>query len=360
MKTKVKSFSTYMLMMMFGVALSACATTPKTDDAMMQKMAAIEKQEKSLEAQKQMLDQKEMDMTQKQGMMSSDLFPPNAKPGECYARIFIPSKYTFETETVLTHDPQENVSIIPARYETVQETVVVKEASTKLVVEPAQYKWVEETKVVSPAKTTLVAVPAVYETVSERVLVREAHTEWKKGTGPIQKVNETTGEIMCLITEPAVYKTIHKQVLKTPATTREVTQPAVTKIIKKRVMVTPPVTKEIVIPAEYGKVNVTKMVSSATSQKTTKPAVYQTVQRRVMTSPGHLEWAQILCETNMTQVKISQVQRALLKAGYNPGSIDGVIGTDTMNAVNKFQAAKKLAVTKYLTIETLQALSVDM
>ena len=121
------------------------------------------------------------------------------------------------------------MSIIPAQYKTVEETVLVKEASSKLVVEPAQYKWVEETKMVAPAKKQLVQVPAVYETMTEKILVRKAHTEWKIGKGPIQKVDETTGEIMCLVTEPDVYKTISKQILKTPATTREVIQPKVYK-----------------------------------------------------------------------------------------------------------------------------------
>jgi hypothetical protein len=38
--------------------------------------------------------------------------------------------------------------------------------------------------------------PAVYETVKEKVVDRPAYTVWKKGTGPIQKVDYATGEIM--------------------------------------------------------------------------------------------------------------------------------------------------------------------
>jgi len=315
--------------------------------------------EKSAEQAQFELEEQQRSMGQEK-LVTTDLFPPNAKPGECYARIFIPSKYTYETETVLVHDPKETIKIIPARYETVEETVLVKEASTRLVVEPAQYKWVEETKIISPAKTKLVQVSAVYKIVKEKVLVREAHTEWKKGIGPIQKLNETTGEIMCLITEPDVYKTITKQVLKTPATTREIIKPAVTKTIRTRTMVSAPVTKEIDIPAEYGKIKVTQIVSPATSETIIQPAIYDTVRRRVMTNAGHLDWTQILCKTNMTEVKITEIQQALSKAGYDPGPIDGEIGAETMSAVNKFQANKKLAVTKYLTFETLQALNVNM
>lgn len=51
----------------------------------------------------------------------AELLPPNAKPGECYARIFVPPTYRPETEQVLKRDASERVEIIPARYENVTE-----------------------------------------------------------------------------------------------------------------------------------------------------------------------------------------------------------------------------------------------
>ena len=53
------------------------------------------------------------------------------------------------------------------------------------------------------ASTRLETVPAQYETVTEEVLVRPAYTTWKKGTGPIQRIDQATGEIMCLVEVPA-------------------------------------------------------------------------------------------------------------------------------------------------------------
>lgn len=185
------------------------------------------------------------------------------------------------------------------------------------------------------------------------------HVEWKKGTGPIQKVDETTGEIMCLVKEPAVYKTVTKRVLKTPATTREVITPAKYKTVKRKVMTSPPETKTIEIPAEYNTVKVTKLVEPAKTVFRAIPAEYQTVDRKVMVSPGRLEWQQILCQTNMMPDRITEIQRALKNAGYDPGRMDGVIGSETMAAVNKYQADKKLLVSKYLTLETLESLGVS-
>ena len=57
---------------------------------------------------------------------------------------------------------------------------------------------------------------------------------WKKGTGPIQRIDESTGEIMCLVEVPATYKTISKEVLVSPATTRTVEIPAVYKTVSVR------------------------------------------------------------------------------------------------------------------------------
>jgi inosine/xanthosine triphosphate pyrophosphatase family protein len=54
-------------------------------------------------------------------MEGGELLPPNAKPGECYARVFVPPTYKTETAQVITREASERVEIIPARYEKVTE-----------------------------------------------------------------------------------------------------------------------------------------------------------------------------------------------------------------------------------------------
>ncbi len=289
--------------------------------------------------------------------VATSLYPPNAKPGECYARVLIPAKYKIVTEKVLVKEPSERIEVIPAKYKWVTKKVLVKEATTKLVTIPPVYETVHEKLLVKPESEKIITVPPVYETVTEKVLVKPAQTVWKKGRGPIEKVDGATGEIMCLVEIPAVYKTITKRVLKTPATTKRVKVPAVYKKVTKRVVKTPATTKTVPVPAVYKTVRVKELVSPAKIKKIPIPAQYQTVTKKVKVSDATLKWQPILCKTNFNTDLIKALQKALAKRGFDPGPIDGVYGWRTKAAVNRFQKANSLS-TGALTIETLKALGI--
>lgn len=194
--------------------------------------------------------------------------PPNAKPGECYAKVLIPAVTRFESEDVLVKpEHEELVRIIPARY----------------------------------------------EIETEQVLVKPARQFWKKGEGPIQRVDEATGEILCLVEEPAVYKTVEKRTLVEPER------------------------------PEYR----------------TVPAQYETVTREVVVEQERLAWQRILCQTNVTPRIIVKLQSALAQAGYSPGNIDGQLGTQTLDAMSKYQRDKGLA-SRGLTYETIESLGIEL
>ena len=431
---------------------------------------------------------------------------PNAKAGECYAKVIIPAEYKTETQTVTVKEASSKIEIIPAKYEWVEEKVLVKEASKKLVpvpatyttvtekvlvtpaekiwtkgssknaaranpsilsgavanglnladakvgncyaeyhipaqyktetqqvlkteasqkieIVPAKYEWKEEKVLVKEASSKLIEVPAVYETVTEKVLVKPATTEWKKGRGPVERIDNSTGEIMCLVEVPAVYKTVSKRVLKSPTTTKKVEIPAEYKIQKVRKLVTPPqekkieipatyetvtkrvktadekvmwavrgsnidgkatgaslclkeiqavykavkqkkvktpaTTKVIEVPAEYKVVKKRKLASAATEKKIEIPAKTETVSRKVKVSEESMQWRPVLCETNMKETTITDIQRALKKAGHNPGTIDGIIGRQTLDAVDAYQRANGLP-RGGLTLQTLEKLGVKI
>jgi len=239
--------------------------------------------------------------------------PPGAKAGECYARVLIPPKYQTNTVRVLSRQASEKIETIPAKYEVVEEKVVVKQASKRIEEVPAEYNWVEE-----------------------KVLVEPARTEWKKGRGLIEKVDNTTGEIMCLVEIPASYQTVRRQVLVKPAGTREVE-----------------------IPAEYQTIKVTKMVSPPQVKRTPIAEEYETVTRTEKVSEGYMEWKRVLCETNITSDVVAKIQDALMKAGHNPGAINGVMGSATQAAIMSYQKQKGLAQGE-LTYETIESLGVKI
>ena len=436
------------------------------------------------------------------------LTPPDAKAGECYAKVVIPAKYKTVEERVLVQEASNSISIVPAKYEWVDEKVEVTPASTKLKIIPATYKkvtevievkpetlaWkvslkrhaapvskeilvaaklkgvdldntkpntcykeyftpeayksveeevvlqkattktklipakyemVEKTIEVTPASQKTLTIPATYEFKEEKVLIEKEKTVWKKGKNPAQKLDGATGEIMCLVKVPAKYKTIRKKVVKTPATTKIVEIPAVTKTIKvkklvseaktetidipevkstiqksvldkkesfswvrvgdnverglsytghkiclvkenaktrkitKTVLDVPASTKEIKIEPTYKTVKVKKLVEKAQEIKTPIEAVYKQVEKKVKVSDSHQSWERILCQTNMNQNVILQIQKALKAKDYNPGKIDGVLGRDTRLALDKYQRDNSLA-TGGITYETLKALSVEL
>jgi hypothetical protein len=297
--------------------------------------------------------------TATRGFQGEELLPPNPKAGECYARVHVPATYKTVQETVLKKQASERLEVIPARYEWVQETVMVKGPSERLEIVPAKYGWVDETVLVRQESTRIEQLPPVYETVTERVVDMPAHTVWKKGTGPIQRLDFHTGEIMCLVEIPATYKTVTRRVLAQSATTREVLIAAEYDTVRRREMTEPPSVRKIEIPAEYTSVKVRKLVSSAQTRAIPIPAEYQTVTRREKVTEGGMDWRRIMCETNITSDVVMSIQRALQSAGHNPGRIDGVIGAETASAIRAYQKTKGLPV-GHLTYETLERLGVKL
>nr|VFK55363.1 MAG: Putative peptidoglycan binding domain-containing protein [Candidatus Kentron sp. TC] len=485
----IRKISVAMSALIATSLVGGCATTPPPESK--PEPAAIEKN------------------NQPRAKVGEELLPPNAKPGECYARVWVEPTYVTRTKEVLVKEAGERIDVIPAKYEWGEETVEVSAASSRLVetpavygtetesvlvqaatrewltdrkssaapasqevldrakghgidldgaksgmcfhehylpagyretmteveispasedisIIPAKYRTAEKRVLVKEASQRVVEVPAVYETVTERIIDKPAHTVWKKGTGPIQKIDEATGEIMCLVDVPATYKTIAKRVIKTPATTKVIEipaeyktekvrelvsgpqevrkpiparyakvkgkekisdgrlvwhevhdkthpkstrtgakiclieQPARYKDVARKVIKTPAATKTIEIPAKYKTIKVRKLVSAPQEKRIEIPAKYKTVTLRELQEDGHMEWRSILCEVNMTPGRIVRIQKALKKAGFDPGPIDGNVGGRTMAAVNAFQKAKGLPVDRYLNAKTVKALGVSL
>ncbi len=340
--------------LLLGAGACTTAETPRIAE-LEQQLSSTKQQKSSLEAELAALKTRPANF----GASDEPLLPVQAKAGECYARVFVPPSYQTKTEQHLKAEASERVEIIPAKYGMAEQRVLVKEATERLEVIPATYRTVQEQVLVSEESERIETVPAVYGTETERVLVKPAYTTWKKGRGPIEKVDDATGEIMCLVTVPAEYKTVTKRVLKTPATTRSVKIPAQYKTVTRRVVDKPATTRVVKIPAEYSTVKVQKLVEPAKERRISIPAEYQTVSKTEKTSDGHMEWRPILCETNVTRDIVSRLQQALRAKGHNPGRVDGVLGAQTMAAVKSFQRSKGLP-SGELTMETLKALDVNL
>ena len=433
------------------------------------------------------------------------LLPPNARAGECYAKVMVPAVYKTVDENVLVADASQKIEVIPAKYEWTEVSVPVQQESEKLVSVPAkfesieekveieaahtewrvgpgkkaraadgqmvatalalglpkvakqgqcfnefyqpvqfksetekllkkaasekittsdpEFEWVEEKVLVKEASEKLVEVPAQYDVITEKVLESPAYTTWKKGRGLNEKVDNATGEIMCLVEVPAKYKSLEKKVLKTPVTIKKVEIPAEYKTIKVRKLVKPaqetrtaiqaeyqtvekrrkvsnaklswePVgaagdgkatgktlclaevpakhkaitkhvikekatIKKVAVPAKIKTVRMSKLVAPPSENRIPIPAKHQIVPKRTKVSAAQLEWRPVLCETNTTRELVVQIQSTLEMAGFNPGAVDGALGNATMRAIDAYQRKHNLP-HGGLTLQTIEKLGIKV
>ncbi|EDM24300.1 hypothetical protein CMTB2_02253 [Caminibacter mediatlanticus TB-2] len=295
------------------------------------------------------------------------LLPPQAKPGECFARVVIPPKYEYQKVKVLVDEGGERVVTIPPKYRWVTKKVLVREAGEKLITIPPVYKTVTEKVLVSPeTEKEVVVKPAKYKWVTEKVMVEPAHTVWKRGASLYEgknnqildkKFNPETGEIMCLVEVPAKYKYIKKRIMVEPPVVKKVKVPAVYKTITKRVLVKPAQTKVVKIPAVYKTIKVRELVEPAKVVREPIPPKYAYITKRVKVRDIEYKWMPIICKTNLTPGLVKKLQTKLKKLGYYKGPIDSIYGPKTQKAVNEYQKDKGLA-QGALTIETAKSLNI--
>lgn len=322
----------------------------------------------------------------------------NALVGACYKEYYVPASYSTTEKDVLVKEAFEVINVTGAQFKEGVETVVVKQASQEKVYFAAEYQTVEETIEVEPAKTI-----------------------WKKGDGPITRIDNSTGEIMCLVEVPARFETFKTTTLKTPSRIDLVNVAEESKSIKVSMLAADAAIEKVAQPAQYKKVTITtkssdptfswraagekgngqftgsqiclkgqpaqytnvkklviasaaaveeqkvvevtksvsvsSVVTEAQEVKTVVPAVYGTVEKRSRVASERLEWRSVLCKTNMNKGLNNDIQVALKEQGFYAGPIDGIWGRGTMNGIEAFQKKNGLA-TGGLTIDALEKLGV--
>ena len=274
---------------------------------------------------------------------------PDAKPGECYAKVITPPTFDIDTEEVIIQEASERIETIDAEYKTVEKTLLVKEAAEELRVVEASFSTEIEQLEVRPAENQwtssvggqiLPASPGVleqiassgvdldsvapgtcfteyyigaqYETQTEQVLVKEASEKITIVPAQFETVEERI-EVKEASTEvvdvPAIYRTESESVLVEPA--RNVWQhcglqertdrtageimclvrvPERFETLTKTVLDQAATTKTISIPAVYETIQVQRLVAPATEIREEIPAEYQTVSMRKKVSEPKFFW----------------------------------------------------------------------
>ncbi len=281
---------------------------------------------------------------------TAPLTPPDAKPGECYAKVVLPATYETVQEQVMVKEPSESISIIPAKYDTVKAEIEVIPETHKLTPIPATYKEKVETIVVKPAmltwKTsldedakpvspTLLSVltssgidtqnakpgdcfreyytPRKFKKVSEEILVQGEHNKTEVIPPAFETVEKTIivkPAFKRLVDVPAVYEEIEEKVLLSPEKTMWkkgknpaqklsgatgeimclVKVPAKYKTIKKKVLKEPATTSIEEVPAETKTIEVKKLLSDARIKQTPQDAIYISAEKTVLEKEPQFTW----------------------------------------------------------------------
>ncbi len=278
------------------------------------------------------------------------LTPPDAKPGECYARVMSPAKYETVEEKVVVKEATEEISIVPAEYETVDQEVEVIPESKKLIPVPATYKEVIETIEVKPATRTWMTslkkkalpvnkvlldaikaqgialdkatanscfkeyfTPATYKVAEEDFLVQKERNETEvlpANFDTKEQTIEVSPAAKKIVQIPAEYEYVEEQVLieeaktvwkkgqnpaqKLSGATGEimclVKVPAKYKTIKKLVVKSPARTEIQEVEAQTQTLAVQTVVSEPIVKQTLLPAVYTALEKSVLETPASFKW----------------------------------------------------------------------
>ena len=278
------------------------------------------------------------------------LTPPDAKPGECYAKVVLPAEYEAVEEQVMVKEPSESISIIPAEYDTVKAEVGVIPETHKLTPVPANYKEVVETIVVKPAilswKSSLnedanpvspvlltavtssgvdiqnaqsgdcfreYYIPRKFKKISEEILVQGEHNETEVIPPEFETIEKTIivkPASKKLVDVPAVYEEVEEKILIAPEKTMWkkgqnpaqklsgatgeimclVKVPAKYKTIKKRVLKEPATTRIEEIPAGTKTIEIKKLLTDSQVKNTPVDAVYISAEKTELEKEAQFAW----------------------------------------------------------------------
>ncbi len=283
---------------------------------------------------------------------------PNARPGQCFARIVTPAQYEKVPETVVVQEGFEQMRAVQPEFRETMSEVMVKEAGVQYVVRQPRYEVRQEQVMVKPGHERLVIEPARFEYVTETIQVGEPRMMWKPGANlsNTQRVDARTGQVYCLVEVPGKTQTITKRVMVQPEQMRRETVDAQFINISKQVLVDRGGVEEVPVAPEFRSIPVKELVAPGRAERSVVAPKTSTVERTVLRAAEKFEWVEVLCETNATTGSISDAQKALATRGFYKGPIDGILGPKTQAALNAFQSSNGLPHQGYVTIDTLRML----
>ncbi len=287
--------------------------------------------------------------------------PPNARAGECFARIMIPAQYKTQYKNVVVEEGGQRIEVSDARFAAQNEQILIRDAGVRYAVRQPIYKAVHERVMVRPGYERLAVEQAQYRTVSEEVQVAPARTAWKPGKSladwsGVKATKQNGSEVYCLVEIPPETRTVTKRIQIRPQNVQTIQAPPIYRTITRHVLVDPGGVQEIALPAQYANIARQRLVQRAGHHSVAIAPRMKRIAYRTLVAPERYEWVRVLCKTNATTEAITGVQSQLKSLGYYQGALDGHLDLPTENAVRQYQREVGIPHGGYLSLDTIHAL----
>ena len=225
---------------------------------------------------------------------------------------------------------------VPTTYKEVTKRIVLQPAVKKSMPVTPKFKTVKIEQMVTPAQIQKIPIPPKYKTITQQKKVENAKYYWTDASGQYASSRmKTQCNKICLTQTEAQYKTVSKQVVVTPTSS-----------------------KKIKTPEKYTMVKVKKIEEEAKYKKIVIPEEYITVITKRERTKGYAKWVPMICEGMLTPNIVKKVQRALQLQGFYQGEVNGLWNLKSKSAARAYQKAKGLAVTNKLSVETMKSLGI--
>lgn len=308
--------------------------------------------------------------------LPSDLPPPNAKPGQCYARVLVPAKYDKIPVEVSVSDGYKGYNVIEPKFKPERiETRTTQDAYTEFKVTEPKWNEVQETIITIAAHKLVTVTEPVKTNVLETYVIKEPRFVWRPGKNlsSIKRMDTNTGDVFCLVEERGITETVRKTTFKGDAIVNVKQVPAKTETYIHKVLIEDakaiPVTKQA-LSKDF---KVRDLESDGDAIPTTIQGTTKTIYREQLVQNEHYEWALVDCDnSNAKSVNVDlsnsnqdenynaptnyEIQKRLAKLGFYRGPLDDIYGRLTTSAMAKFQAANGLNATGKPDSASLKAL----
>lgn len=287
---------------------------------------------------------------------------PEARSNSCYAAAYVPPQFKKITREVLVREAASHFIVDQAKFEsrTLEVPVEYRLKPNHPLSDNVRYETAIEQLELVPEHIAIIEIDPEFTDKQVSAVKRPAHDRWKSCDDDDTEIR--VGQY-CVKQEPAQLHWLNREVLTGKASVIKDRKAA---SVKKLQVIRPTsewlqqlTADDMIVVTEP--VEVQAMVSEAKAKRALLPARSELLEVESLVQPARVEWQQVLCASNTSQLKAFQLALAdeLRAQGVDIDPTDNA--ADFRRALILWQTQKGLALSwPYLSLTSLKLLAVPL